>query len=88
MHRLQFVGAGEVLVTEVRAAPVGPDGMQSFAIAATRYGHSATTQFSDTVSGDPATLEALLMLKTPEQEAARRGKSVKELLPFWARKEA
>lgn len=56
----QRYSAGEVLVTEVRAAPVGPDGMQSFAIAATRYGHSATTQFSDTVSGDPATLEALL----------------------------
>lgn len=56
----QRYGAGDVLVTEVRAAPVGADGMQGFAIAATRYGRSATTQFSDSVSGDPATLEELL----------------------------
>lgn len=56
----QRYGAAEVMVTEVKAAPVGPDGMQSFAIAATRYGRSATTQFNDTVSGDPATKEALL----------------------------
>lgn len=56
----QRYGAAEVMVTEVKAAPVGPDGMQSFAVAATRYGRGATTQFSDTVSGDPATMEALL----------------------------
>ena len=56
----QRYGAAEVMVTEVKAAPVGPDGMQSFAVAATRYGRSATTQFTDTVSGDPATLEVLL----------------------------
>ena len=56
----QRYGAAEVLVTEVKAAPVGADGMQSFAVSATRYGRSATTQFSDTVSGDPATLEDLL----------------------------
>ena len=43
---------------------------------------------ANTLNVVKATLEALLMLKTPEQEAARRGKSVKELLPFWARKEA
>lgn len=56
----QRYGAAEVMVTEVKAAPVGPDGMQSFAVAATRYGRSATTQFTDTVSGDPTTIEALL----------------------------
>ncbi len=56
----QRYGAAEVLVTEVKAAPVGADGMQSFAISASRYGRSATTQFSDTVSGDPAALEDLL----------------------------
>jgi len=56
----QRYGAAEVMVTEVKAAPVGPDGMQSFAVSATRYGRGATTQFNDTVSGDPATLEALL----------------------------
>ena len=43
---------------------------------------------ANTLNVVKATLEALLMLKTPEQEAARRGKPVKELLPFWARKEA
>ena len=56
----QRYGAVEVLVTEVKAAPVGADGMQSFAVSAMRYGRSATTQFSDTVSGDPAALEDLL----------------------------
>jgi hypothetical protein len=56
----QRYGAAEVMVTEVKAAPVGPDGMQSFAVSATRYGRGATTQFNDTVSGDPATMEALL----------------------------
>ena len=43
---------------------------------------------ANTLNVVKATLDALLMLKTPEQEAARRGKPVKELLPFWARKEA
>ncbi len=56
----QRYGAGEVMVTEVKAAPIGPDGMQSFAVSATRYGRNETTQFSDAVSGDPATMEALL----------------------------
>jgi hypothetical protein len=56
----QRYSAGEVLVTEVKASPVGADGMQGFAISATRYGRGATTQFNDVVSGDPATLEELL----------------------------
>ncbi len=33
-----------------------------------------------------ATMEALGALKSPEEEAARRGKPVDELLPFWERK--
>ncbi len=33
-----------------------------------------------------ATFEALSQLKSPEQEAARRGKNVKDLLPFWERR--
>ncbi len=33
-----------------------------------------------------ATMEALQALKSPEEEAARRGKAVEELLPFWERK--
>ena len=33
-----------------------------------------------------ATFEALEQLKSPEQEAARRGKNVKDLMPFWARR--
>ena len=33
-----------------------------------------------------ATFEALDQLKSPEQEAARRGKPVKDLLPFWERR--
>ena len=56
----QRYGAAEVMVTEVKAAPVGADGMQSFAVSATRYGRQATMQFSDAVSGDPATMEELL----------------------------
>jgi len=56
----QRYGAGDVLVTEVKASPPGVDGMQSYAVSATRYGRSATTQFTDTVSGDPATMEELL----------------------------
>ena len=56
----QRYGAAEVLVTEVKAAPVGPDGKQSFTVSATRYGRGAATQFSETVSGDPATMEDLL----------------------------
>ncbi|HWQ04987.1 MAG TPA: 30S ribosomal protein S5 [Longilinea sp.] len=43
---------------------------------------------ANTLNVVKATLDALQMLKTPEQEAARRGKPVRELLPFWARKEA
>jgi small subunit ribosomal protein S5 len=33
-----------------------------------------------------ATLEALAQLKNLEQEAAHRGKDVKELMPFWSKK--
>jgi small subunit ribosomal protein S5 len=33
-----------------------------------------------------ATFEALDQLKSPEQEAARRGKPAKDLLPFWERR--
>lgn len=33
-----------------------------------------------------ATIKALDMLKSPEEEAARRGKPVKEVIPFWERR--
>jgi len=33
-----------------------------------------------------ATFNALEQLKSPQEEAARRGKPVKELLPFWERR--
>lgn len=33
-----------------------------------------------------ATFDALGQLKSPQEEAARRGKSVNELLPFWERR--
>ena len=33
-----------------------------------------------------ATFDALEQLKSPEEEAARRGKPVRELLPFWERR--
>ncbi len=33
-----------------------------------------------------ATLQGLEMLKSPQEEAARRGKQVKDLLPFWDRR--
>ncbi len=35
-----------------------------------------------------ATMDALDQLKSPEEEAARRGKPVKELTPYWDRSEA
>jgi len=56
----QRYGAGDVLVTEVKAAPVGADGMQTFAIAATRYSREAPNSFTDSLSGDPATIDELL----------------------------
>ncbi len=57
---VQRYGAGDVLVMEVKASPVATDGMETLSIAATRYGRSATTRFTDSVSGDAATLEDLL----------------------------
>jgi small subunit ribosomal protein S5 len=33
-----------------------------------------------------ATFDALSQLKSPQEEAARRGKNVKDLLPFWERR--
>jgi small subunit ribosomal protein S5 len=33
-----------------------------------------------------ATLQALDSLKSPQEEAARRGKSVEDLLPYWERR--
>ncbi|MEZ5829759.1 MAG: DUF2066 domain-containing protein [Dongiaceae bacterium] len=56
----QRYGAGDVLVTEVKAAPIRPDGMQDFAIAATRYSREAPSSFTDNLTGDPATIDDLL----------------------------
>ena len=56
----QRYGAGDVLVTEVRAAPPGADGKQNFAITATRYSREAPQSFTDSVSGDPATIDESL----------------------------
>lgn len=33
-----------------------------------------------------ATMDALQQLKSPEEEAARRGKSARDLMPFWERR--
>jgi len=33
-----------------------------------------------------ATIQALEMLKSPQEEAARRGKAAKDLVPFWDRR--
>jgi hypothetical protein len=56
----QRYGAGDVLVMEVKAAPVAGDGTETLSIAVTRYGRAATTRFVDSVTGDAATLEDLL----------------------------
>ncbi len=53
-------GAGDVLVTEARASPPGADGKQTFAITATRYSREAPQSFSDSVTGDAATIDELL----------------------------
>ncbi len=41
---------------------------------------------SNVLNSVQATLEALGALKSPQEEAARRGKSVEDLLPFWERR--
>jgi hypothetical protein len=53
----QRYGAGDVLVTEVRASPPGADGRQNFAITATRYSRESPQSFTDSLSGDPATID-------------------------------
>ncbi|MCE5209220.1 MAG: 30S ribosomal protein S5 [Chloroflexi bacterium] len=41
---------------------------------------------SNTLNVVKATFDALAQLKSPEEEARKRGKPVKELLPFWERR--
>ena len=41
---------------------------------------------SNVLNSVQATLQALEALKSPQEEAARRGKSVEELLPYWERR--
>ena len=41
---------------------------------------------SNVLNGVMATFDALDTLKSPAQEASRRGKAVQELLPFWERR--
>jgi small subunit ribosomal protein S5 len=41
---------------------------------------------SNVLNSVQATLRALESLKSPQEEAARRGKSVDELLPYWERR--
>lgn len=56
----QRYSAADVLVVEVKAAPVSDNNVETLSVAATRYGRAATTRFTDTVAGDAATLEDLL----------------------------
>jgi hypothetical protein len=56
----QRYGAGDVLVTEVRASPPGADGKQSFAITATRYSRESPQSFIDSLWGDPAMIDESL----------------------------
>jgi len=56
----QRYGAGDVLVTEVKASTPGADGKETLAVTATRYSREAPMTFNDTVSGDPATIDDLL----------------------------
>jgi small subunit ribosomal protein S5 len=41
---------------------------------------------SNVLNGVQATLKALDELKSPKEEAARRGKNVEDLLPYWERR--
>jgi len=41
---------------------------------------------SNVLNSVQATLQALEALKSPQNEAARRGKPVEELLPYWERR--
>ncbi len=41
---------------------------------------------SNVLNAVQATLEALDAMKSPQEEAARRGKSVEELIPYWERR--
>ncbi len=41
---------------------------------------------SNVLNSVQATLQALSSLKSPQEEAARRGKSVEELMPYWERR--
>jgi small subunit ribosomal protein S5 len=41
---------------------------------------------SNVLNSVQATMQALEMLKSPKEEAARRGKSVEELQPYWERR--
>ena len=41
---------------------------------------------SNVLNAVQATLQALEALKSPQEEAARRGKSVEDLLPYWERR--
>jgi hypothetical protein len=56
----QRYGAGDVLVTEVRASPPGADGRQNFEITATRYSRESPQSFTDSLAGDPATIDESL----------------------------
>jgi small subunit ribosomal protein S5 len=41
---------------------------------------------SNVLNSVQATMHALEALKSPQEEAARRGKSVEDLLPYWERR--
>jgi small subunit ribosomal protein S5 len=41
---------------------------------------------SNVLNSVQATLQALELLKSPKEEAARRGKPVEDLLPYWERR--
>ncbi|HEY1384892.1 MAG TPA: DUF2066 domain-containing protein [Dongiaceae bacterium] len=56
----QRYGAGDVLVTEVKASEPGADGKETLDVTATRYTREQPMTFSDTVSGDPAAIDDLL----------------------------
>jgi hypothetical protein len=56
----QRYGAGDVLVTEVKASAPDAEGKETLAITATRYNREQPASFTDSLSGDPAGIDDLL----------------------------
>lgn len=75
--KLEFMGeryqAGDVIVAEAQMSPTTPDGKRNLTLNVTRYGIEGTERFQDTLTGDAADPDGLMVQGVATVQAMLEG---------------